>query len=568
MQEETMIFNGILTGFMAETPMAAGITGNRETAAPRGGFAGLLEEAQGSLEPSLSRPAGSGSFASVKERLLAAAEKRIDGENPSRSISGEGMLGRLKDLLESGGTDISKMRVNAQGLEGLEGLLLGAGYDAGEVEALMEGLKEKAGAGEISLGELFSALGTLEEPTGEMSAVETFSGEPDEESGEGMLEISALPFVESILTAFGVDPAVSGEILAGATSKGDGIDIASLAEDLKGMREASFRAGRVSFQAASRSGVGDMMRAIGMDGGTGPGGPLTLESFVSELEAMVADRGTPGEMRSAGGLDGFLSGIRVEAAESAGVETNPVLQAMDPAKLIGGAATGTAGDRPLEAVLDTVLAPQGGAAGGQGGDPGGSGERDLLRMAEAAVARSGGGGDENILAAEKPYREVAAAARASAPAETPPAGRTLPGYLVDQVARKFQQSMRSGETELSFQVKPPRLGRIGMSIETAGDSIRVSIITEHQAAKEMLVSQLSDLKGVLGETGVRIESVEVSTPFNFDQSMAEKRNGGEGSSGRRRRPDRAASDGGGGDDAVRSAEPAARRGDGVLDLVA
>ena len=63
-----------------------------------------------------------------------------------------------------------------------------------------------------------------------------------------------------------------------------------------------------------------------------------------------------------------------------------------------------------------------------------------------------------------------------------------------------------------------------MTIDNTGNSMKVSIMTENLAAKEILISNTNELRTVLSNSGVNLERVEVDMSSNFRQSMADARN--------------------------------------------
>lgn len=54
--------------------------------------------------------------------------------------------------------------------------------------------------------------------------------------------------------------------------------------------------------------------------------------------------------------------------------------------------------------------------------------------------------------------------------------------------------------------------------------MRVSIVTESLAAKEILTSNATELKAALSNSGVNLEKFEVDMNSNFRQSMADAKN--------------------------------------------
>jgi hypothetical protein len=55
--------------------------------------------------------------------------------------------------------------------------------------------------------------------------------------------------------------------------------------------------------------------------------------------------------------------------------------------------------------------------------------------------------------------------------------------------------------------------------------LKVAIVSEHHAVKELLVSHVHELKEALLEQGIELQSVDVQIDYNFSQSMANAQKG-------------------------------------------
>ena len=102
--------------------------------------------------------------------------------------------------------------------------------------------------------------------------------------------------------------------------------------------------------------------------------------------------------------------------------------------------------------------------------------------------------------------------------------RTLPTYVTQQVGRGIVRAINQGETSLKLQLKPAELGRLTMTIDNHGSSLKVTIVTENQAARDLLASNVNELKAALNTAGISLESFEVDMSSDFGQSMADADN--------------------------------------------
>ncbi|CCK81737.1 FliK: predicted flagellar hook-length control protein [Desulfobacula toluolica Tol2] len=112
--------------------------------------------------------------------------------------------------------------------------------------------------------------------------------------------------------------------------------------------------------------------------------------------------------------------------------------------------------------------------------------------------------------------------------------KNLPTYVTNQVQKSIVRAINQGESTLRIQLKPQELGRLIMTIDNTGKSMKISIMTESLAAKEILTSNVNELRTVLSNSGVNLERFDVDTNSEFKQSMADEGNQA-GNSGKRNR---------------------------------
>jgi flagellar hook-length control protein FliK len=123
------------------------------------------------------------------------------------------------------------------------------------------------------------------------------------------------------------------------------------------------------------------------------------------------------------------------------------------------------------------------------------------------------------VSAEKPQSTTLANA-----AKPVAALRNLPTYVTQQVSRGVVRAINQGESTLKIQLKPPELGRLVMTIDNNGNSMKVSIMTENHAAKDILISHMGELKTTLANAGISLDQFDVDMNSNFKQSMADAGN--------------------------------------------
>ncbi|MBU0988551.1 MAG: flagellar hook-length control protein FliK, partial [Proteobacteria bacterium] len=100
-----------------------------------------------------------------------------------------------------------------------------------------------------------------------------------------------------------------------------------------------------------------------------------------------------------------------------------------------------------------------------------------------------------------------------------PVQNFLPAYLVDQVGRQISRSILRGDRVIKIQVKPPELGIVKIEMDVKGTSLKLAMSTENSVVKELLLSNIHELKEALLEQNVRLEKVDVQISYDFNQTL-------------------------------------------------
>ena len=113
------------------------------------------------------------------------------------------------------------------------------------------------------------------------------------------------------------------------------------------------------------------------------------------------------------------------------------------------------------------------------------------------------------------------AARTSASAQ-----RSLSSQAMNQIVQKAVLSFHNGQNEVQIHLKPEFLGHIRMQIVTENQQVAIKILVELPFVKDMLESNLNQLKADLHAQGLKIDQLEVSVahdsnPGNQNQASAE-----------------------------------------------
>jgi len=92
------------------------------------------------------------------------------------------------------------------------------------------------------------------------------------------------------------------------------------------------------------------------------------------------------------------------------------------------------------------------------------------------------------------------------------------------VSRSIVRAINQGETTLKIQLKPAELGRLQLTINNVGNSMKVSIIAENPAAKDILTANVNELKTVLASAGISLDKFDVDMDGDFKQSYTNAKN--------------------------------------------
>ncbi len=96
----------------------------------------------------------------------------------------------------------------------------------------------------------------------------------------------------------------------------------------------------------------------------------------------------------------------------------------------------------------------------------------------------------------------------------------LPSNVLENVGKEIASFLQRGDRILKIQLKPVELGTVTIEMDTKENVLKLSIVAETSSAKEMFLANHSDLRRILEGHGVKLETLDVQTNSNFDQSLA------------------------------------------------
>jgi len=476
--------------------------------------------------------------------------------NKLNKEKGIGFVSALKEILfKLSEGDLKNFAIDAEGLEALKKMLLKAGFKEGNLDEAFTELLEKTKSEKVTLSDLMGKLSDL-----------PLEEKPEEKvQPESFFEISALPFFESLLNSLGIKNEDIQKIMAEADKGEKGISLDVIIEKLKGLQENSIYAQKPFETIESDRNYQHLMKQLGMEQGEDKVSPLTLNEFVDALENLrkklsqeeTAPKvvGIPEQKKPVTATEKTLDlfsalfkGLeelkQPEKRAAVGFSQDQIKNQFENKLLLPEDKNATTGNTLFSVNKDVI----------QGSE---TKQKDMNKNFEVFLNQKKnsemelGSLQKEVRGALKQLKSdnskfidpLQASGAEAKPADmqpethalrTKPSLKDLPSYVTHQVSKSLVRAVNQGENILKIQLKPPELGRLVMTIDNTGSTIKVSIMTDNQAAKEILVSNINDIKVALSNSGVNLERFDVDMNSNFQQSMADARNQA-GNSGKRQK---------------------------------
>ena len=394
------------------------------------------------------------------------------------------------------------------------------------------------------------------------------------------MPVSAIPYIKSLLGVLNIEPEMADSLMARITDPDQGVDLNQLIEQLQQFQKTAFISNTELKSSASDQSFVLLLSQLGLKNSVEKPGELTLNELVSAFESLrnslkeaapketlpVADAATPkgskttsqnpgnttvqllaqvvediqvSETAKAGAQVGTATEEAVKSSVKASVLMDFAQVKMKDSSLSGPIAAETVENDALPLMKTLAgriekLSEQAALKTGQGSAKAGfqvSGESELAKGIEAVLGKPA----KTVLKeSADPLQSMGIHTKAGSQvnefveSSSRPAAKNLPNYVTHQVSRGLVRSINLGINELKIQLKPPELGRLVMTIDQTGNNMRVNIMAENQSARDILISNMNELKAVLSNSGINLESFEVDLGSDFRQSMADARGQADG----------------------------------------
>jgi len=213
-----------------------------------------------------------------------AADPKIDPiQNDSEKIinflseklnkaKGKGFVAALQNIfLMLSNQDLKNASIDADGLEALKRMLVKAGFKENDINDLIAELLEGQENNNISVKDLLDKLFELDFETQPLT----------EEEPENYLEISALPFLESLMTSLNIEQDKIKEILTKAEK---GLDLDFIIDKLQDLQKESFYTGNQYKTRENDNNFTVLLKQMGLEKDYSKASSLSLGDFVDLLE--------------------------------------------------------------------------------------------------------------------------------------------------------------------------------------------------------------------------------------------------------------------------------------------
>jgi hypothetical protein len=471
---------------------------------------------------------------SVKEALFAA-----DDRTTQRAIADGDWLEKFRNHLLSAGISLKDLSLSPKSLPALKNLLLAQGLSEDDVQPLLESLFGGDGRQEIEITQLLTKLSELKVLT-------------DRKACAPVLEVSVLPYLETLLRSLGLDVVQARKAMTLARVDGGRLRLKGLAQALKGiMGNMPEETKAASINQGSGEDVQGLLARIGVvDEATKMNGPMSLERFVQLLEDKVANlasqsaskgeienhmnrllghvlaepksQGRRSGSKAFGGAKQHLfpvEGLRDESVSqnfAKGIEDMVARGAWKTSRLQGESPS------LVKGLQDMVSSARPQADASTHADN--KSAELFLKAKEQMILVKRGPLDQRV---DQDTKNTLYSAREAVMDQPQTAGtaarqmaRPFPLHVINQVGRQMAFAIRRGENQVRLQLKPPDLGSIQLNMVMKDHVLKVAMITEHLAVKELLMSHVQELREALVEQGVELQRIDINIDHHFGQSLA------------------------------------------------
>lgn len=463
----------------------------------------------------------------------------------------------------------------------LNDLLIQCGYSQNRVDKLIADLMENSRNGEIKLSQFFAQVKEI--------------GAPEKkEKGAITLEASIIPYMQSILAEFDLDPNEISKVLNSGRTQEGGLSLDKLIKDLEIVGNQAMQESRGIIELDKSSQIIKKLESLGFQIPEGnKSGRICIEDFTHALKQMAE---TVFETKNDTGDQALtrlnvddIKGLKIQIAQTRNPQT---MKSEDKAAAPGKVFAQLENNKgvppevndAINRILEKVVTPD--KPDGsltdiiknskiKFDDPGSKKidiagpletkkQIDLFGNSETVSTSKGDGKQISAIQTSgnmKSMMDFSSDSRANDPIDlkihqgkpttkvfdipqeivnqrepetiqasaqkTQNSGNSLPNYLVDQIGKQISKAIIRGDGVIRFQLKPSELGFVRLEMHMTDNHLNISAAAENSTAKELLLSNIQELREVLQGQGVRLDKIDVHISQDFNQTYSKLHEGAE-----------------------------------------
>ena len=148
-------------------------------------------------------------------------------------------------------------------------------------------------------------------------------------------------------------------------------------------------------------------------------------------------------------------------------------------------------------------------------------EQNLQTKAETAGQDAQSGNNNSSKSGGNPTAGIDNTARAAESGKATVARGPLPSYVVTQVADRLAYMVKNNQNSLKINIKPPELGELNVELSMKGGVLKATLTAESVAAKNTLDAGSEQLKQLLAQQGIKVESLDITLKSDSQESQAQ-----------------------------------------------
>jgi len=504
------------------------------------------------------------------EKMMFNQPRPIQAQAEETTADFQTCLSALRSGLLAKGKPMDQVRVSRSDAHLLNTFLGHCGYSREAGSQLIDDLLAASPDGDIAMSRFLAKVRA--------------AGAPGKNGTDDIiLDVSIVPYLESLLNGFGFSSDEIGSVLNTGRVTSGGLDLEKLIRRLKTVGQKTLQESRGVVNLATSPQMAETMKSLGIDlTGDSSNGRITILDFVNSLKQVVETvQAINPETGSQAGihlniddLKNLHLGVTRHAAQQAAMERHtmsgeisgrPGEQADVPAevnnaisRIIEKATASDQTDEGLTAMIknskikfddpaskrintdDSIEENKLSADASKEKLTAAKGEGKLSAVSSAeeikpVINQGSEPGFDNAIDPKTPLGKSLANApdmpldsahtKSTASAHgfdrTPqPNESSLPNHVIDQLGRQISRSLIRGDGIVQLRLKPSELGTVRLEMQMTDNRMNVTVAAENGTVKELLMGNVQELKEMLQAQGIRLEKLDVNVGGDFSRTFS------------------------------------------------